>query len=63
MTELTKLPMPCPHEETLGPWLATEHMAKTLIRLGGWDICCPSSSTFSNDISEAIKLILAIFHI
>ena len=29
----------CPHEETLGPQLPTEHTAKTLIRLGrcpGW---------------------------
>ena len=26
--------LPCPHEETLGPLLPTEHTAKTLIRLG-----------------------------
>ena len=27
----------CPHDDTLGPLLRTEHTAKTLIRLGG----CP----------------------
>ena len=27
--------LPCPHEESLGPWLPIECTAKTLIRLGG----------------------------
>ena len=28
--------LPCPHDDTLGPQLPTEHPAKTLIRLGGF---------------------------
>ena len=33
----------CPHEESLGPYLPTEHTAKTLIKLGG----CPGWSESS----------------
>ena len=42
----------CPHEETLGPQLPTEHTAKTLFRLVG----CPGWS----ESSLAVQVILLV---